>query len=321
MTEPDLQDSKRRVTGSRLLGVLKVIVSVAALWLVFRAVDATEVWNRILEADPNWMAAALLALLVHFVVMVWRWNFVLVHFYQLRLGMGRLSLVYGLGEALGLILPSFVGIDLVRTFALAGSAKIPTIAKAVVLDRVIGLVALLLLIALTLPGFYVFVDDGLAFLVVAALGLGGLAAYVIGLWMSPLVARFPIVGKGAAKLLDELKRPSQDVRAMSFLLLSGILVHVSAVAILWTAILMLNGEVGFSLCLLIVPAAILIASIPISLGGWGLREGTLVAGFSLVGVSPDIIVAASVLYGVSGIVSGLIGLGLFLILPRQRQPA
>jgi len=309
------------MSGSQVLGALKIVVSVVALWLVFRAVDITQVWNRFHEADPSWMAAAFLALLVHFVVMVWRWNFVLEHFYQLRLGIGRLSLVFGLGEALGLILPSFVGIDLVRTFALAGAAKIPTIAKAVMVDRIIGLVALLLLIALTLPAFYAAVDRGAAFLVVGAFGLGGLAAYVMGLWMSPVVARFPIIGKGSAALLDELKRPSLDVRAMSLLLSSGLLVHIAAVAILWTAILMLNGDVSFWLCLLIVPAAMLIASIPISLGGWGLREGALVAGFSLVGVPSDVIVAASVLYGVSGIVSGLIGLGLFLILPRPQRPA
>ena len=309
------------MTRSHLLGVLKVIVSIAALWLVFRSVDATQVWNRFHDAKPNWMAAAFLALVMHFVVMVWRWNFVLVHFYQLRLGMGRLSLVFGLGEALGPILPSFVGIDLVRTFALAGSARIPTIAKAVMLDRIIGLVALLLLIAITLPAFYAYVDQGPALLVVACLGLGGLAAYVAGLWMSPLLARVPVIGTGMAALLGELKRASLDFKAMAFLLSSGLLVHVSSVAIFWTAILMLNGSVGFGLCLLIVPAAILIASIPISLGGWGLREGTLVAGFSLVGVPPDVVVAASVLYGVSGIVSGLIGLGIYLALHRHQRTA
>jgi uncharacterized membrane protein YbhN (UPF0104 family) len=320
MMSAEPRDGKHKATG-RLLGALKLIVSAVALWLVFRSVDVTDVWNRFHGADPKWMAAAFLALVVHFVVMVWRWNFVLMHFYRLKLGMGRLSLVFGLGEGLGLILPSFVGIDLVRTFALAGSARIPTIAKAVVLDRIIGLVALLLLISITLPGFYASVDDGPYLLVVGVLGLGGLAAYVLGLWLSPLVARVPLIGKGAAALLDELKRPSRDVRAMSVLLSSGILVHIASVAILWSAILMLNGSISFWLCLLIVPAAILIASIPISLGGWGLREGTLVAGFSLVGLSPDVVVAASVLYGVSGIVSGLIGLGLFLILPRPRQAA
>ncbi|GAB2176171.1 lysylphosphatidylglycerol synthase transmembrane domain-containing protein [Dongia sp. agr-C8] len=317
MTSVDFQDGKR----GRLLGVLKLVVSAVVLWLVFRSVDAGDVWNRFRDADPSWTPAAFLALLLHFVVMVWRWNFVLVHFYQLRLGMGRLSLVFGLGEALGPILPSFVGIDLVRTFALAGSARIPTIAKAVLLDRIIGLVALLLLIALTLPGFYAGVDTGSAFLVVAVLSLGGLAAYVIGLWTSPLVARIPVIGRSAAALLDELKRPSQDLKAMAVLLCSGLLVHVASVAILWTAIRMLNGSVGFWPCLLIAPAAILIASIPISLGGWGLREGALVAGFTLVGVSPDVVVAASVLYGVSGIASGVIGLGLFLILPNRKQAA
>ena len=59
-------------------------------------------------------------------------------------------------------------------------------------------------------------------------------------------------------------------------------------------------------CLLIVPPALLIASFPLSLGGWGVREGALAAGFALVGASSAGGVAASILYGLTGPLIGAI---------------
>jgi hypothetical protein len=59
-------------------------------------------------------------------------------------------------------------------------------------------------------------------------------------------------------------------------------------------------------CLLIVPPALLIASFPVSLGGWGVREGALAAGFALAGVSSAGGVAASILFGLTGPLIGVI---------------
>ena len=313
-TEPTGKPADRRRTI--ILGVLKFLVSLVAFWLVLRAVDFHDILRQFEAADPTWMAFAFVALIVHFVLVVWRWDYVLDRFYGLRLGARRLSLVFGLGEVLGPALPSFVGMDVVRTLALAGAAPLITIAKAVTVDRVIGLVALLVMIALSVPFFAVLVSSGPLLLVVAAIGIGGLIAYFIGLQTGPILARVPALGSGLVKLLGEMRRVSYDGRAMAVLILSGLAVHVSSVLIFWCAARMLGGALGVVPCLLIMPTAMLIASAPISLGGWGVREGALVTGFALVGADPENVVAASICFGLSGIVSGAIGIAAWPLLPR-----
>ena len=49
----------------------------------------------------------------------------------------------------------------------------------------------------------------------------------------------------------------------------------------------LDMQVSFLDGLMIVPTVLLLTTLPISVAGWGVREGAMVAGFGLVGVAPD----------------------------------
>ncbi len=59
--------------------------------------------------------------------------------------------------------------------------------------------------------------------------------------------------------------------------------------------------------LLIVPTVLVVSSLPVSIGGWGVREAGLAGGFALLGLPPSVAVATSVLFGVVNIVGGVIG--------------
>jgi uncharacterized membrane protein YbhN (UPF0104 family) len=52
-------------------------------------------------------------------------------------------------------------------------------------------------------------------------------------------------------------------------------------------------------CLVLVPPVLLVSALPISLGGWGVREGALVAAFSLVHADPAAVAATSVMFGLT----------------------
>src|SRR6187402_641188 len=101
MTDP-AESSSRPADRRRtiLLALLKLVVSAIAFWLVLRSVDFHELLKQFSAADPTWIAYGMLALIAHFALVVWRWDYVLIRFYGLRLGLRRLSLVFGLGEAL-----------------------------------------------------------------------------------------------------------------------------------------------------------------------------------------------------------------------------
>ena len=66
----------------------------------------------------------------------------------------------------------------------------------------------------------------------------------------------------------------------------------------------------------IVPPAILLTVIPVSLAGWGVREGALVALFSFIGADKATVLTMSILYGLTLIIVSLPG---FLIYLGGRQ--
>ncbi|MDQ7246940.1 lysylphosphatidylglycerol synthase transmembrane domain-containing protein [Dongia sedimenti] len=320
MTAP--MDSSPQQNGRRktiLLAAAKVLVSLAAFWLVLRAINLNALLRQFSDADPIWLILGLVTLMVHFALLVWRWNYVLVRIYGLRLGARRLAVVLGVSEALGTALPSFVGTDIVRTLALAGAAPLGTVAKAVMVDRVIGLLALLVMIALSVPLVALTIGQGPVLALAAATGIGGLLCYCVGLKLAPHLARIPAIGGGLSKLASDLRRVSTDIRAMVVLVGCGLLVHLTSVLMLWCAARMLNGTIEFLPVLMIAPTAMVISSVPISLGGWGVREGALVAGFALIDANTENILAASICFGLSGIGSGLIAVVIAPMLPAPRR--
>jgi len=57
----------------------------------------------------------------------------------------------------------------------------------------------------------------------------------------------------------------------------------------------------------LVPSALLIAMVPITLAGWGIREMVFIEAFSIVGVAPGDALALSLLYGLVFSITGLLG--------------
>jgi hypothetical protein len=64
---------------------------------------------------------------------------------------------------------------------------------------------------------------------------------------------------------------------------------------------------SFEIFLIAVPPVFLLTIIPISLAGWGVREGAMVGIFMLVGADETKILAISILYGLLLIISSLPG--------------
>jgi hypothetical protein len=80
-------------------------------------------------------------------------------------------------------------------------------------------------------------------------------------------------------------------------------------------------------CVVLVPPALLALVLPISLAGWGVREGALVAAFSLVHADPAGVAATSVMFGLTTPLAGAIAVGASLfagwrnVLPKGPRDA
>jgi len=70
-------------------------------------------------------------------------------------------------------------------------------------------------------------------------------------------------------------------------------------------------------CALLVPAVLEIAMLPISIAGWGVREGVAIIGFSGFGVPSNIALGSSIVFASITLAVGLTGGLLWLVDRRQ----
>ena len=70
--------------------------------------------------------------------------------------------------------------------------------------------------------------------------------------------------------------------------------------------------------MIVAPVVLLLLVLPISIAGWGLREGLFVIGFGLFNVPEDIALAASIVFGLITLAEGLIGGVFWIFQPGNR---
>jgi uncharacterized membrane protein YbhN (UPF0104 family) len=291
-----------------LLFAAKAVVTLGLLAWIATGIGLGPLLHRFNHIDWGWAAGALLVLVVQYAIMVARWDLVLRKAFGLHIGLRKLSLVFGLGEVLGSFLPSFVGMDAIRTLALARRAPVATVARSVLVDRVFGLAALLFLIAVTLPTFE---DEpglmpALPFLALAS--VGGLIALAILMLGADHWGAIPYLGRVAGPVARDLRAAWTDLPLSFGVIATGLTMHLLSVGLIWSLGRMFGADLGLMNCLRIVPAALLISALPVSVGGWGLREGAIVGGFTLIGADAAGAGAASVGFGIAVILAGAIGI-------------
>ena len=88
---------------------------------------------------------------------------------------------------------------------------------------------------------------------------------------------------------------------------SALAVHLLAVLTVWLLARAIAADIPILYCLIFVPPVILISMIPISIAGWGLREGAMVVAFGFVGVPEADALVVSLLFGLTLVCIGLPG--------------
>ena len=98
----------------------------------------------------------------------------------------------------------------------------------------------------------------------------------------------------------------------------AVFIQVSVALMVLVLARTLGAEVTWLDCLILMPPVLLISMVPISIAGWGVREGAMVAAFGLVGMAPETAFALSVLFGLVTMAVGLPG-GLVWLLSGDRK--
>jgi hypothetical protein len=319
-------DAKGGRTTRWLTVIAKCGVSVGLLWALFASYDLTDTLDRIAAIDPGLFAVAFSGELVNVLLVTGRWLMVL----------GALGLTPGFAAALALVfiglffnqaLPSNIGGDAMRVWRLFRTgSSLGRAVGSVMLDRVLAMVglALVVVVGLTLnPGL---IADGAALAVLWAMVgavLGGAGVLLVfDRLLAPLRRILPdrAVGAGSA-LARDARAALLDRRRGPALIAVSMAAHVLNVGIVYALAIGLGIDVRFGDMVALVPPVILVAMLPISFGGWGVREGAMIAALAYAGVPADAALALSVAFGLAILLCALPGAPIWFVTGNRLRAA
>ena len=304
--------------------LLRIAVTAGAFVLIARKIGVHAVLHALAAANPRWLAAGYGAAMISILLTVWQWHG-LANANGLPRRYGRcLHLELG-GDVFDAALPSSIGGDFIRATSLAGSPaeRVPA-AASVVLRRLCNFPGMIVLTALGLLGTlslgYATHIRPFSLAVLA----GGFVLVVLTL--SPamgILGRWGLLKRGPGVLVAKLLGALHEFRGQRSYLLQatvrGLLFWVVVVASQSMFIRAVGIRVPLAYSALVITTTTAVTMLPISLGGYGLREGVfatfLAAGGHATGGQGA---AVGVCITVQTLALGVIGIPFYLTIRRRR---
>ena len=296
----------------RIKLAIKVIVTAVLLWLAFRTVDLSAVWRLLSSFDPLWLGGALLLTLLIIAADGLLLASVLRRFDR-RVPFSTAMLYTLVGWFFSNVGPSTFGGDLYRSVQLSRvGTPVGTAVRAVLAMRLVSLATLILVMLAGFPIALRLVADPQGIAVLAGTVAASIAALVTIYFSADLNWRIPIIWRWA--LIEKLKTVSKDFRRLLSpnwesltLWLQAAVQHLLRVAILAALTAGLGLGIPLETLFALTPAALLVAMVPVSVGGWGTREVAFVYLLGTAGVGTTAALSLSIAFGLLRIIVGVIG--------------
>lgn len=244
---------------------------------------------------------------------------------QMHFDLRRLINYYFIGITFNHFLPTGMGGDVVKAYYTGKEGRNAVGAtSAVVISRIAGFIGMLLIAFTALiiwhslfPRTFIcsFMLAGLAMssaLVVVFCAAGLLPRYIKGHWTERQMIR------SLLKISEALHKGMKQPRSLCTAIAYGMLFHTSAALNYYSFALMLDIHIPFAFFLVAVPFVSLIAVLPISLNGYGLRETAFVNVFATMHVHPSTALALALVVDAQMLLFALAGAYLYLATDKRK---
>jgi glycosyltransferase 2 family protein len=273
-----------------------------------------------------WLAVAIGTALVGIALSAWRWQRVLAVF-DIPVRLRILLSHYLAGQFVGNVLPSTIGGDVLRvTRGAKSTGSSSTAFASVALERLTGFVALPLIcvIGFALEPSLIEEDHAWIALAISAATLVALAAILVLAASPRLAGRFKdhdnwmrFIGAVHIGVIRLRHRP----RLVGAVLGTALLYQASTVLTVWFATRALGVTVPTAAVIAFIPAVAMAQVIPVSVGGFGVREGMLTLFLTPLGVSTGKAVGIGLLWYFIMLVVSLAGAPAFAVGNRRDADA
>ena len=316
--------------GGSAKSLLKLALAAAILLTIVFKLDLRDVLHTLLSVSPYAIAAALFIALLQPLFAAARLSAV-VALYARHLPFGNSLRTTLEGMFFGQTFVSFLGGDALRIWRIRGyNLPLRDAVSVVAFDRLIGIIINHVVLLASLPWLLTHISDQTVRVGLIGLAIAGVAGIVAVILLAVVPGRLGLFGRLPASIRSNrlvqsllytasigrhLLQPNRELFAAC---LMSLLTTLTNAAIF--CVLLLGWRVALPVavaCALIVPAVLEIAMLPISVAGWGVREGTAILAFGALGVSAEIAFNSSVVFALIVLAVSLIGGVLWLIDRRE----
>ncbi|MGD0430077.1 MAG: lysylphosphatidylglycerol synthase transmembrane domain-containing protein [Acetobacteraceae bacterium] len=303
---------------------LKLAVSIVLIAVVCRNIDGRSVIERFAGESNDWLFVAALVTLAQILLASFRWHQVLEGL-DVRVPAETVVKTTFIGSFFNAWLLGVFGGDIARALLVPAPIRgRSTVVHSVLFDRAVTLAGLALVIIPIVVLDLGPLSRGLPLLVSLVVALSPCVllccvspmAGIADRWGLPFSHHIGRVGTDWVQLLHAWQRLAA---ALAFSALGVVAVSVTAYCLARAAHL----DVSLLDFLILMAPVMLLSALPISLGGWGVRESAMVIALGSVGVAAAPAVVVSVQMGLLAALLSLPGgaMWLFRYLGRQRQAA
>jgi glycosyltransferase 2 family protein len=266
----------------------RIVVSALLLAVVAQSIDWSVLSDRLSGAAWGWFVFATVLVSVGLLIGAVRWH-ALLHHAGLPARPLETLRAYGIGIFSNNFLPTGFGGDLVRAWLIARSGK--PLARAftsVLVDRAAGLVGLFLLGWLALAFATVEVPSGLItpYAIASAAGVAAAAVAVAVLRRRGLGRFLPsALRPWASEVAGTLRAYGRDRRVQAEALLFSLAFQAVMVTSTWMLAESLQLDISVPVIAVVMALVLIATLLPVSVAGFGVREGAYVVLLGEVGVS------------------------------------
>jgi len=320
-----MKDSfKEKSVGNQKFRYFRIIVSFFLFFLILYFLEWGKILKILSQANRKWLIISFSLHIVGIILSVIRWD-ILLKSVGIHKKFKELMIIYWISSFYNIFFPTSIGGDVVRIYDLTKeTGKAESSIASVVIDRLIGMI-ILLLIAL------IAVIIGLRFIE------SGLLKWLVALFFLSFILIFIFLVSGSFSILIEhllpkkigisIKRKLQSIiekfslyRRYSKSIISAslwsILIQLDVIVYFYLVGKALNIKLNFIYYCILIPLIQVITLLPLSISGIGVREGAFIAFFGQFHINAESAFSLSVLGFILGIISNSIG-GIFLLKPEK----
>jgi hypothetical protein len=325
-----MPDQSRPSEGRRYIFLaLKIAVSIILLTYLFSKVDMADVWEKARRASALWLLIAFALYAVNVVVSTWRWH-LLLEAQHVKIPLRSLIASFVVAAFFNNFLPSNIGGDVVRIGDTAGPARSTTLATMIVfMDRGLGLMGLILVAALgasmaspgasPVPSYWLW-----AALAAGAAGAG--PAILAPEWFARLLKPLTLLHRdwvtARIQTLESTLAKFRDAFGAILSTFAGAVVVQGMMVVFYAAVARALGiPIGLWDLAVIIPITFVVQMVPVSLGGFGVREATFTLYFKRIGLGAEYAIALSLIGQFLQMLFSLSGAAVYVSRGSRKAPS